>query len=116
MDTRPGVPLTGLDQPFEASIPRRLQVADEGSARVPAEAEAFTGNMTVVNQTSGGYVSATVNSEVHPTTSVINFPLGDTRANGVTLPLNEGGRTWFVYKAPSGRLTHLILDVTGYFR
>ena len=49
-------------------------------------------------------------------TSVLNFPLGDVRANGVTLPLNASGRSWFVYKAPSGRTTHLILDVSGYFK
>ncbi len=59
--------------------------------------------------------AATLNSEVNPTTSVLNFPLGDTRANGVTLPLNAGGRSWFVYKAPPGKLTHLILDLSGYF-
>ena len=75
----------------------------------------ITGNLTVVNQTAAGYVSATLDSEPNPTTSVLNFPLGDTRANGVTLPLNSGGRTWFVYKAPSGKSTHLILDLSGYF-
>jgi hypothetical protein len=33
----------------------------------------------------------------------------------VTLPLNGSGREWFVYKAPGGRQTHLILDLSGYF-
>ena len=54
-------------------------------------------------------------SEPNPTTSVLNFPLGDTRANGLTLPLNTGGRSWFVYKASPGKTTHLILDLSGYF-
>jgi hypothetical protein len=114
MDTRPGAPVSGLTGPFNASSPRRLQVA--GQLGIPTGAEAITGNLTVVNQTAAGYVSATLNSEVNPTTSVLNFPLGDTRANGVTLPLNASGRSWFVYKAPSGKTTHLILDVSGYFR
>ena len=114
MDTRLGAASSGLTGPFYASTPQRLQIA--GQAGVAGGADAVTGNLTVVNQTSGGHVSATLNSEVSPTTSVINFPLGDTRANGVTLPLNAGGRSWFVYKAPSGRTTHMILDVTGYFR
>ena len=114
MDTRPGAVGSGLVGPFNASGPRRLQVV--GRLGIPTGAEAVTGNLTVVNQTAAGYVSATLNSEVDPTTSVLNFPIGDTRANGVTLPLNAGGRSWFVYKAPSGKTTHLILDVSGYFR
>jgi hypothetical protein len=113
MDTRPGVLLSGLSGPFAASIPRRLDVA--GHWGVPTSADSITGNLTVVNQTAAGYVAATTASQVSPTTSVINFPLGDTRANGVTLPLNGQGREWFVYKAPGGKSTHLILDVTGYF-
>jgi hypothetical protein len=113
MDTRPGAPVSGLTGPFNASGPRRLQVAAQ--LGVPTGAAAVTGNLTVVGQQAGGYVSATLNSEVNPTTSVLNFPLGDNRANGVTMPLNASGRSWFVYKAPSGRTTHLVLDVSGYF-
>jgi hypothetical protein len=113
MDTRVGVVLSGLSGLFNANGPRRLDVAGHWGA--PASAEAVTGNLTVVGQSGAGYVSATLNSVVNPTTSVINFPLGDIRANGVTLPLNAGGRSWFVYKASPGRTTHLILDLSGYF-
>jgi hypothetical protein len=113
MDTRAGVVLSGLSGPFAANTPRLLDEA--GHWGVPASANAISGNLTVVNQTGAGYVSATLASQVNPTTSVLNFPLGDTRANGVTLPLNAGGDSWFVYKAPGGRTTHLILDLSGYF-
>ncbi len=113
MDTRSGVVLSGLSGQFNASGPRRLDVAGHWGA--PLSAEAVTGNLTVVNQTGAGYVSATLNAEANPTTSLLNFPLGDTRANGVTLPLNAGGRSWFVYKASPGKSTHLILDLSGYF-
>jgi hypothetical protein len=112
MDTR-NVPLSGLSGPFAANGPRRLDITGHWGA--PLGAQAVTGNLTVVNQTGAGYVSATLNSDVNPTTSVLNFPLGDTRANGATLPLNAGGRSWFVYKAPAGRTTHLIFDLSGYF-
>jgi hypothetical protein len=112
MDTRTTL-LSGLSGPFSSSTPRRLDVAGHWGA--PLNAEAVTGNLTVVGQTAAGYVSATLNSEVSPTTSVLNFPLGDIRANGVTLPLNPTGRSWFVYKASPGKLTHLILDLSGYF-
>ena len=48
--------------------------------------------------------------------STINFPVGDTRANGITVPLDANDDVHLVYKAPSGATTHLILDLTGYFR
>ena len=113
METRFGFVLSGLTGPFNANSPRRLDVAGHWGA--PAGANAITGNLTVVGQTAAGYVSATLASDANPTTSVLNFPLGDIRANGVTLPLNGVGREWFVYKAPGGRQTHLILDLSGYF-
>jgi hypothetical protein len=61
-------------------------------------------------------VSITPTSQADPTTSTLNFPLGDTRANGVTVPLHTDGGQYLVYKASAGKKTHLILDVTGYFR
>ena len=112
MDSRPGV-LSGLTGPFKASTPRRSSVA--GHWGVPATRPAVTGNLTVVGQTAAGYVSVDTPSEANPTTSTLNFPLGDVRANGVTLPLNGGGDAWFVYKARPGKTTHLILDCPGYF-
>jgi hypothetical protein len=111
MDTRSTV-LTGLTGLFSASVPRTLDT--DGHWGVPAGAAAVTGNLTVVSQTAAGYVSITPTPLVNPTTSTLNFPLGDTRANGVTVPLN-GGNMSLVYKAGSGKKTHLILDVTGYF-
>ncbi len=113
MDTRAGVVLSGLSGAFGANTPRRLDVT--GHWGVPPGANAITGNLTVVNQTAAGYVSATLASDPDPDTSVLNFPLGDTRANGAALPLNGTGRSWFVYKAAAGRTTHLIFDLSGYF-
>jgi hypothetical protein len=102
----------GLSGVFQPNVPRRLDVA--GTNGIPANAEAITGNLTVVGQTRAGYLSITPNSTANPTTSMLNFPLGDVRANGVTVPLNGSGNLWIVYKA-SGGSTHVILDVTGYF-
>ena len=50
-----------------------------------------------------------------PTSSTLNFPLGDNRANGVTVALGAGGRLSATYVAVGGATTHLIFDVTGYF-
>ena len=64
MDTRAGVVLSGLSGPFGANTPRRLDVT--GHWGVPSGAEAITGNLTVVNQTAAGYVSATLASDPDP--------------------------------------------------
>ena len=112
LDTR-GSTLSGLTGLFSASTPRTLEVGSHFG--VPGGAEAVTGNLTVVGQTAAGYVSITPTPTSTPTTSTINFPTGDIRANGVTVPLDSDDLS-LVYKAPSGKKTHLLLDVTGYFK
>ena len=112
LDSRPGIGI-GLSGRFASSVPRMLSVA--GTRGVPADAVAITGNLTVVHQTKAGYVSVTKTSNVNPATSTINFPAGDTRANGVSVPLNATGDLWIVYKAAAGSTTDIILDVTGYY-
>ena len=113
MDTRFAAPNEGLSGPFLANAARTLVV--EPYQGVPGNATAITGNLTVVGQTRAGYVSMTTTATNDPKTSTINFPLGDTRANGVTGPLSDPGSVAFVYKASGGQ-TNLILDITGYFR
>ncbi len=100
--------------PSTANVPRTLNIA--GANGIPANTIAITGNLTVVGQTRGGYLSITKTSTANPASSVLNFPAGDTRANGVTVPLNGTGDLWIVYKAPGGSTAHVLLDVTGYFR
>ena len=112
MDTR-STHLSGLTGTFKSGTPRKLLT--DGHWGVPVGAKAITGNLTVVGQTGAGYVSATPTSQPNPTTSTINVPLGDVRANGITVPLDVNGDQWFVYKAGTGKTTNLILDVTGYF-
>jgi hypothetical protein len=87
-----------------------------GHFGVPATALAVTGNLTVTGQSKGGYVSVTKAKTNSPTVSTLNFPVGDTRANGITVPLDANNDQHLVYKASSGATTHLILDLTGYFR
>jgi hypothetical protein len=113
MDTRQTV-LTGLSGTFLSSTPRTLITG--GHYGVPDDAEAVTGNLTVTAQTAAGYVSITQNPTASPPVSSINFPTADNRANGVTVPLNASNDMALVYKASSGARTHLILDLSGYFR
>jgi hypothetical protein len=114
LDSRPGAVLSGLSGLFTASSPRRLDT--DGHWGVPANAEAVTGNLTVVGQTAAGFLAITPANDPAPTTSTMNFPLGDIRANGVTVPLNASGNMFLVYKAVAGKKTNVILDLSGYFK
>ena len=113
VDSRDGSGLSGLSGKFNASQARTFAVAGLGT--IPASAVAVTGNLTVTNQTAAGYVALTPDPTSTPGSSTLNFPLGDNRANNVTIPLNAGGQLAAVYKATAGRTTDLIFDVTGYF-
>jgi hypothetical protein len=103
----------GLPTKLTSGSPQSFQVTGVGG--VPAGATAITGNVTVTGQTAAGYVALTTSSQANPSTSTINFPVGDNRANGVTSSLGSGGKLWAVYKATTGATTQLVFDVTGYF-
>ncbi len=109
LDTRTG---NGLSGAFVSGIPRTFAVA--GRTPIPTNAVAITGNLTVTGQTGGGYASLGPVSTATPTTSTLNFPLGDNRANNVTVTLGVGGKLSAVYKSGAGKTAHLLLDVTGY--
>ncbi|HEX7473846.1 MAG TPA: hypothetical protein VF323_12245 [Candidatus Limnocylindrales bacterium] len=99
---------------FHSVVPQT--VAIDGHEGVPVGASAITGNLAVFQQTGAGFVSITPDPTTTPATSTINFPLGDVRANGVTVPTNGSGSMSFVYRAGTGKTTQLVLDVTGYFK
>src|SRR5664280_1852934 len=87
-----------------------------GSSGVPSNATAVTGNLTVTGQTSSGYLFIGPVATNNPTSSTLNFPVGDDRANAVTVQLGGGGTLSITFVAPSnGPSVHAIFDVTGYF-
>jgi serine protease inhibitor ecotin len=110
LDTRSG---NGLNGVFSAYTPRTFQVTGQGG--VPSDAVAVTGNLTVTEQTKAGYVYLGPNPLANPPSSTLNFPLGDNRANGVTVALGGAGTLSATYAAVGGGSTHLVFDVTGYF-
>lgn len=74
--------------------------------------------MTVVSQTHAGYVTVApaLTTGTQPLTSTIDFPVADTRANGITVPLAAGGKLDAMYwTASSADTVNVIFDVTGYF-
>ncbi len=103
----------GLGGPFVSGTPRTFAVA--GVMGIPANAIAITANLTVTSQTSAGYVALGPLATASPGTSTLNFPRGDNRANGLTVPLSATGTLSAVFKGASGATTALILDVTGYY-
>jgi hypothetical protein len=111
LDTRSG---TGLSGAFFSHVARGFVVA--GPASVPANATAVTGNLTVTLQANPGYLYIGPVAVNYPTSSTLNFPLSDDRANAVTVALGAGGTLSVTYVAPdNSAATHVIFDVTGYF-
>jgi serine protease inhibitor ecotin len=111
LDTRVG---TGLRNAFTNNAARTFQVTGNGG--VPANATAVTGNLTVTGQTSRGYLYLGPDPTNYPSTSTLNFPVNDDRANAVTVALGDGGTLSVTYVSPNnGTAAHAIFDVTGYF-
>ena len=109
LDTRTG---NGLSRALVSHVPKSFQVTGRGG--VPASAVAVTGNLTITGQTSGGYVFLGPTATANPTSSTLNAPKGDSRANGVTVKLGPGGKLGVVFVGTGSAKAHLIFDVTGY--
>jgi hypothetical protein len=111
LDTRNG---TGLGGAFSSHAARTFGIT--GAGGVPSNAAAVTGNLTVTSQTSLGYLSVGPVAADNPTSSTLNFPVGDDRANAVAVALGGGGTLSVTYAAPTlGPTAQVIFDVTGYF-
>jgi photosystem II stability/assembly factor-like uncharacterized protein len=87
-----------------------------GQCGIPADAQAVSANVTVVNPGAGGDI------RIYPTgfpssTSVLNFRAGQTRANNAILALtgNPSGSMTVQADIPNAGV-NLIVDVNGYFR
>ena len=87
-----------------------------GFGGVPSGASAVTGNLTVTQQSSMGFLAAGPVAMNDPTSSTLNFPLNDDRANAVAAALADSGTLSITYAAPIlGPTAHVLFDVTGFF-
>ena len=84
-----------------------------GTRGIPADATAVVLNVTAVEPTASGYVTAYPSGTGRPTASNLNFVPGQTRPNLVLVKVGTGGR---VRLFNSSGTTHLVADATGYFR
>ena len=95
---------TGGTAPFAVS----------GQVSVHPIAVAVVGNLTVAGQTSGGWLAAAPGPET--STSTLNFPVGDDRANGFVSLLGPGGTLSVTFGGLRGSAAQVVVDILGYYR
>ena len=111
VDTRPGH--VGPVGSLTSGGGYNYQIAGLGG--IPSNAIAITANVTVTGQTAAGWLYLGPTVDAAPIASTITFPVGDNRANGVTVALSPQGTVGAWYGAGGGKTMYLIIDVTGYF-
>lgn len=106
----------GADAPaLTSGIERTWTLA--GLCGIPANATAVALNATVTAPTGGGHLTLYPGGAALPSTSTLNFSVGQTRANNAVLSLAADGSGALSARAvvPVAGTVHLILDVSGYF-
>jgi uncharacterized repeat protein (TIGR01451 family) len=86
-----------------------------GQCGVPPTAKAVAVNVTATGATGNGNLRVyAAFPATTPTTSVLNFTAGLTRANNAIVGLSSAGQI-AVFNAMASGTTHFVLDVVGYF-
>jgi len=104
----------GVSSSLSANTPRTFQVGNVGT--ISATAKAITGNLTMVNETSGWAAFLGPNPVVSPASSTVNFSAGQIISNGVTVQLSALYYLSATYISAAGNKTDMVLDVSGYFQ
>jgi hypothetical protein len=110
LDSRAGNGVTGH---FTSGAARTFAVAGRGG--IPAGATAVTGTFTVVDQTSRGYASLGPSSATVGSSSIVNTPVRDIRAVGVTVKLAANGTLAAMWTGAGGSRADFLFDASGYF-
>ncbi|MCU1387095.1 MAG: hypothetical protein JWL72_433 [Ilumatobacteraceae bacterium] len=109
LDTRDGE--GGNISPLGGGVTTELRVAGVGG--VPAAgATAVVMNLTAVDPTAGGFLTAWPSGETKPLVSNVNFIPGQTVPNLTTVKMGANGRVNIFNNAGD---THVIADVVGYY-
>ncbi len=108
-DTRNAIGAFG--GPFIAAGTNRSFVIPSSSCAVPASAQAFSFNVTVVPHGSLGYLTAWPTGQAQPVASTLNSLDGTVLANAAIVPGGPGGAVSFY----ASNDTDLVLDINGYF-
>jgi hypothetical protein len=87
-----------------------ITVGMAGQRGLPTNARAISANITVVDATASGFVTAFPCGAL-PTASTVNYEIGDAIANAAELPLSSSGAIC-IYSSGSA---HVIIDVNGWW-
>jgi len=109
LDSR--TPTGGWQAPLLAGAPRALPIA-AASGPVPSTADAVVLNVTVTESDANSFLTVFPTGGSVPTASNLNFALGQTTANLVTVKLGAGGAVSF---ATAVGAVHVVADIVGYF-
>ncbi len=87
-----------------------------GTCGVPTTAKAVTLNIAVVTPSFGGYLTVWPSGTSRPLAATINFAATDIAlANGAIMGVSTNTQDLSVYNGSNG-LTHIVIDVSGYFQ
>ena len=101
--------------PLVSGMARSVQIA--GLCGIPSTARAVSANVTVIDSTGVGWLTLYPGNEGVPSTSTINFGVGQVRANNATMKLDGSGvgNLGAMANIQGAGQVHLIVDVSGYY-
>jgi len=114
LDTRKGTGTNGKVAKIPANGSITLTVAGAAGGKIPAsDATAVSVNLTAVDSTANGVITAYPAGQTLPTASNINYSTGQTVANLATVPLGTNGQ--IVIHNTGNAPVDVIGDAAGYY-
>jgi uncharacterized repeat protein (TIGR03803 family) len=99
--------------PISGNTMRSFPLAQSGNpCNLPANAIAYSLNVTVVPETTLGYLTIWPTGQPQPVVSTLNSPDGRVKANAAIVPAGTPSGSVSVYVTDT---TNVILDIDGYF-
>ena len=111
VDTRPGDPSTIITGALTGGTSRTLPILSS-SCHVPATAQAYSLNFTLVPPGPVAYLTVYPTGESLPIVSTLNDPTGAVQANAAIAPAGSGGSI----EAFVTQTTNLVVDINGVLR
>ena len=112
VDTRDATKPSGFGPPsLTGPGVRSFAILNGPCTGIPADAQAYALNVTVVPQGDLGYLTIWPTGQNQPVVSTLNSPEGEVKANAAIVPAGTGGAV----SAYVTNNTNLILDINGYF-
>jgi hypothetical protein len=113
VDTRGAAGVAVGGPALDALTVRTMRIA--GNCGVSPTAKAVSINVTVTQPGSPGTLNIYPAGIQAPSTSVISYSSGKTRANNAIVTLNQAGDLAVLASQDAGTTVHAIIDVNGFF-